>query len=71
MRRCSCGELDADIEPVTGDQPARRRDNDRDRRIACGGRREQDAQRVALIEMREVRDAVAAGEADFGGSLGQ
>jgi hypothetical protein len=71
VRRRSWGELDADIQPVTGDEPARCRDDDRDRRIACGRRRKQDAQRVALVEMRESGDAVAPGEADFGSTLGQ
>jgi len=51
MRRRSWCELDVDLEPVTGDEPARSRDDDRDRRIADGRRREQDPQRVALIEM--------------------
>ena len=34
MRRRSWGELDTDIQPVTGDEPARCRDDYRDRRIA-------------------------------------
>jgi hypothetical protein len=71
MRRRPGGELNLDIQPVPGDEPARGSDDDRGRRIACGGRREQDAQRVALIEMRKARDTVAPGEADFGGTLGQ
>ena len=47
------------------------RDDDRYRRIACGGRREQDAQRVALIELDQTGDPVAPVEADLGGALAQ
>jgi hypothetical protein len=71
MRRRSWGELDANIQPVTGDEPARCRDYDGDWRIACGRRRKQDAQRVALVEMREAGDAVTLSETDFGSTLGQ
>ena len=53
----------AAIVPVSGDEPARCRDDDRDRRIACGRRRKQDAQRVALMELGQTGDAIAPAEA--------
>src|SRR5947209_10121562 len=71
MRYRTWSELDTYIQPVSGDEPARCRDDDRDRRIARGRRREQDAQRVALIELRQTGDAIAPAEADFSRALGQ
>jgi hypothetical protein len=71
VRRGSWGEFDVDIELVPGDEPTRSRDDNRDRRIACGRCRKQNAQRVALVELGKTGDAVALAEADFGGALGQ
>ena len=64
-------EADSNIEPVAGDEPARGGQQDGERRVARGGRRKQDAQRIALIKMVETGDAAAATEADFGGALAQ
>src|SRR5580704_8969927 len=46
-------------EPVAGDEAARGGEQYRERDVAALGRREQDAQRVVLIEMREPGRAIA------------
>ena len=71
MRSRSGRKPDRHIEAVAGNEPTRCRDNDGKRRIARSGRREQDAQRVALIEMGESGAAVAVVEADFGDAVRQ
>ena len=64
-------DADGEVDPVAGDEPARGGDDRGLDRVAGLGQREQHAQRVGLIEMREPGDPVAAGKADFGGAVGQ
>ena len=69
-RRARC-EVNADIEAVAGDEPARGGDEHGEQRVSRGRRRKQHAQRVALIEAGEPGDTLAAGKTDFGRAVRQ
>jgi len=71
VRGCTRSEPNRYIEPVAGNEPARGGEGDGERRVAVGGRREQHAQRIALIKVDEAGDTVAAGEAEFCDTLAQ
>src|SRR5262249_12462356 len=68
-RRRAGGERDAKTKRAAGAGPAGGGKENRQWRIAEGGGREQNAQRVALIEVREVADTVADGETDLRDAL--
>ena len=64
-----CGtviELDPDIDPIAGDEPAGGRHNHGLWRFVQFGQRKQDAKRVAFEEVAEAGRAIAAGKPDFG-----
>jgi hypothetical protein len=62
-------DIDADGEAIAADEPARGGEENGDRRLARRRVREEDAQRIALIEMTEARAPVPRDEADLGNAL--
>ena len=66
MRSSPLPHLNVNREPIAGDETARSRQQDCEIDIAGLGRGEQDAQRIALIQMRKRRVSIPPGKADLG-----
>src|SRR5258707_4091109 len=70
MRRCVGSDIDADGEAIAADKPARGGEEDGNRRLARRRVREEDAQRIMLVEMTEAGAPVPRDEADLGDAGG-
>ena len=63
--------MNADIEPVAGDEPSRGGEKYGKGRVTSRRDRKQHAQRIALVEVSEPSRALATIETDFGRTLRQ
>ena len=69
-RRALC-EVNADFEPVAGDEPSRGGEKYGEGRVASRRRRKQHAQRIALVEVSKPGHTLSTIETDLGRTLCQ